>query len=88
MKVLDYKDFATFDYEQNGNISQLGDVVINKENEIGVIIQVHQDSDVRTDMFGNCSQSEIRLATIEEIKEFQPDIIPHFSNSIPKFNQN
>jgi hypothetical protein len=88
MKVLNHKNFAAFDYEQTGDVSLLGDVVINKRNEIGVIIQVHKDSDVRTDMFGNCCQSEIRLANLEEIEKFQPDILPHFSNSIPKFKQN
>ena len=75
MKVLDYKDFAAFDYNQTGNIGLLGDIVTNEHKEIGVIIQVYDNEDVRTDMFGNCCMSEIRLATMEEIQEFQPDIL-------------
>jgi len=85
MKVLDHKDFAAFDYVQTGNIGLLGDVVINEHNEIGVIIQAHDDGDVRTDMFGNCCMSEIRFATLEEIEKFQADIIPHLNKSIPKY---
>ncbi len=87
MKVLNYTDFAAFNYIQSGDISQLGNIVINRYNEIGVIIQVHEDTDIRTDMFGNCSLNEIRLATLEEIEKFQPDIINHLTKSIPKFTK-
>jgi len=52
----------------------IGDVVINPENEVGVIIQIHEENEFRTDMFGNCCSSEIRLATDSEIKEFRPNI--------------
>jgi len=88
MKVLDYKDFAAFDYNQTGNIGLLGDIVTNEHKEIGVIIQVYDNEDVRTDMFGNCCMSEIRLATMEEIQEFQPDIIPHLTKSLTKYPKN
>ena len=70
MKVLDYKDFAAFDYNQTGNIGLLGDIVTNEHKEIGVIIQVYDNEDVRTDMFGNCYMSEIRLATMKKYKSF------------------
>jgi len=53
-------DFALFDYEQNPLIEdtfQLGDVVINKDDEIGVIIQCHGNDEYRTDQFGNCCYS-------------------------------
>lgn len=54
---------------------RLGDVVINSEKEIGVIIQVHEPGEFRADMFGNVSASEIRLATDEEINQHRPDIL-------------
>jgi hypothetical protein len=78
MKVQNYKEFACFDYNQypqKEHIFELGEVVINEENEVGVIIQLHEDLDYRTDMFGNCSESEIRLATLDEIKNYRFDIL-------------
>lgn len=53
---------------------KVGDVVINKDNEIGVIIQIHGIGEYRTDMFGNCCDDEIKLATDEEIVKFRPNI--------------
>ncbi len=86
MKVLNHNDFAAFDYKNLGNIGLLGDIVINEHNEIGVIIQTYSDGDIRTDMFGNCCMSEIRPATMIEIETFQPDILPHLTQSIPLYN--
>jgi hypothetical protein len=64
---------------------QLGEVVITVidadnsfvdiGNPIGVVIQLHDDGDCRTDMFGNCSSSEVRLATLDEIKEYRENLI-------------
>lgn len=53
---------------------QLGDIVINKRNEIGVIIQVHSPHEFRSDMFGNCCTSEIKLATKEQVNAYRPNI--------------
>ena len=74
MKVKDHNKFRFFDYEQywNGKTKltdrfKLGDVVKNKDGEIGVIIQCHGQNEYRTDMFGNCDETEIRLAVLNEI---------------------
>ncbi len=77
MKVNDHNKYRLFDYNNDmTNVNfQLGEVLINSENEIGVVIQLHEDGDCRTDMFGNCSPSEVRLATISEIKEFRKDLL-------------
>lgn len=84
MKVKDYKKYAHFKYEtpENNNIYKLGDVVIKPKdwegetiNEIGVVLQVHDNSELRTDMFGNECNSMLRLATLEEITEHRPEIL-------------
>lgn len=54
---------------------KLGDVVINKENEIGVVIQIHGDGDLRTDMFGNEWEGNLRMATNAEIEKYRPNIL-------------
>lgn len=76
MKVLDYNKFAYFDYESvTSKRFQLGDIVINKENEIGVIIQIHDNDEFRTDMFGNCDYSEIKKATKKEISTYRSELL-------------
>jgi hypothetical protein len=72
MKVKDHTKFASFDYESDmSNTSfQLGDIVTKVSEdgtEIGVVIQLHDDGDFRTDMFGNASPSEVTLSTIVEV---------------------
>jgi hypothetical protein len=77
MKVRNFRDYALFDYTSEGTDTfELGDILIKegKDNtEIGVVIQTFTDGTVRTDMYGN--ESNHRLATIEEIKEFRPEIL-------------
>ncbi len=76
--VLDYREYALFDYEHTTNKTdkfRLGDVVLKDNTEIGVIIQVHGNEEYRTDMFGNCCDVEIRLATNEDIKTFRKELI-------------
>lgn len=78
MKVKDYRDYALFDYNSivgKQDDFQLGDIVINDENKIGVIIQVHEPSEFRVDMFGNCGSDEIRLASEEEVKEYRLELL-------------
>ena len=76
MNLKDYRLFACFNYTSTKcKFHKLGDVVINSENEIGVIIQVHEDQEYRTDMFGNCSRSEIKIATKAQIKEHRPNLL-------------
>jgi hypothetical protein len=77
MNLTNYLEYGMCVYKNNiskNDDYKLGDVVINKDNEIGVIIQVHDHNEFRSDMFGNCSSSEIRLATQDEINKHRPDI--------------
>lgn len=76
MKVKNHKEFACFDYTSyKSNNYQLGDIVVNEQREIGIIIQVHSTYDYRTDMFGNCNISEIKKASLEDIKQYRPEIL-------------
>lgn len=76
MKVTDHKVFAVADYPSaKCPFHQLGDVVINRHNEIGVIIQIHCWGEYRTDMFGNVSKEEISLANKEQIARFRANLI-------------
>lgn len=83
MKVNNHKDFACFDFDSNTCLRhELGDIVLKETVEetqtfieIGVIIQIHGEGEYRTDMFGNCSLSEIRLATIGEIERCRPALL-------------
>ena len=76
--VVNHKKYALFKYEQAQEETLdpfvLGHVVINKDNEVGVIIQRHGGNEYRTDMFGNCSISEIREATQNEIEQLRPNL--------------
>ena len=90
MKVTDHNKYRKFDYDNyllNPNF-ELGQVVakvdrvgekffIDKDNgnPIGVVIQLHDDGDCRTDMFGNCSPSEVTFATLEEIELYRPSVL-------------
>ena len=82
MKVKDHKEFCCFEYESdmsNTNF-QLGDIVTKVSEdgtEIGVVIQLHDDGDFRTDMFGNASPSEATLSTIEEIDIFRNELLKY-----------
>ena len=78
MKISNYQNYGMVIYENTvepDDLFELGDVVINDENEIGVIIQVHDRGDYRTDMFGNCHESEIRTATQKEIDKYRPNLL-------------
>lgn len=81
---LNDKDYALFDYEDGhgtdgvpaDNPFRRGDVVIRpKDKAIGVVIQIHDASELRTDMFGNECINEMRLATEEEIIKLRPSIL-------------
>jgi hypothetical protein len=89
MRVVDHKEFCYFDYESevNPNKYQLGDILYkeyteeneftgeNQGSEIGVVIQTFSDGDVRTDMWGMCSESEVSLATLEQVDLYRPNLI-------------
>jgi len=90
MRVTDHNKFRKFDYENevNPNKYQLGDILYRDysdvyvdtgeetmEPEIGVVIQTFDDGDVRTDMWGMCSESEVSFATLEQIDLYRPTLI-------------
>lgn len=87
---VDDKKYACFEYEDGhghdgevkDNPFQRGDVVIkpigtdeNLTPEIGVVLQVHDSSELRTDMFGNECVTRLRLATEEEIRKYRPRLL-------------
>lgn len=90
MQVKDHKKFCCFDYESDSTNKafQLGDVVtkITEENdipvEIGVVIQLHEDGDIRTDEFGNASPSEVELSSMDEIKTYRPKLIEDLDTKV------
>lgn len=82
MKVKDHKKFCAFDYVSDLECPQeyeLGDIVtrdIYGEVEIGVVIQIHSEYDLRTDMFGNSGTDDLDLSTLEEIELFRNKLLP------------
>ena len=90
MKVKNYKEHACFERfnyvsTTDETVYQLGDIVIKKYDdetiEIGVIIQLHDTYEFRTDMFGNCCSTEIQLATFAEIEAHREKLIDHLQYS-------
>lgn len=89
MRVVDHNKFRKFEYENevNPNKYQLGDILFkdytdennytgeNQEPEVGVVIQTFEDGDVRTDMWGMCCESEVSMATLEQIDLYRPNLI-------------
>lgn len=85
MKVSNYNNYRVFDYHQNvtnDDDFQLGDIVFKKGkfegkdcSEVGIIIQIHEPCEFRTEMFGNCSTSELKLATRKQVKKYRPDLL-------------
>jgi hypothetical protein len=82
LKVKDHNKFRCFDYENETSPTyQLGDVLLknytgeNQEPEIGVVIQTFDDGDFRTDMWGMSYVSEVRPATLLDLKKYRPKLI-------------
>lgn len=79
ISVKDHNKFRLFCYTNYPNDTfTLGNVLLKEDEEsteIGVVIQTFDDGDCRTDMWGNCSPSEVRSATIEDIKTFRPELL-------------
>jgi hypothetical protein len=79
MKVKDHLKFCRFQYLSSLNPTKfvLGDVVTITDNrkQVGVVIQIHDDGDIRTDMFGNYHIDGLRLSTLDEVKEYYPKIL-------------
>jgi hypothetical protein len=80
MQVQDHNKYRLFEYHNdftNPNF-ELGDILIRDKEEgnpIGVVIQLHPDGDCRTDMFGNCSTDDVRLATMDEIEKHRKELV-------------
>jgi len=77
MNLQNYINYGMCIYENTisqNDAFKLGDVVINEYDEIGVIIQVHSPNEFRTDMFGNTSSSEVRLAESILINKLRPNL--------------
>jgi hypothetical protein len=73
--VKNHREFACFDYEQEENeIYKLGDIIIDRLGEIGVIIQTFSNDEIRADMNGMDSVCNIRPATKYEINELRPEL--------------
>ncbi len=80
LKVIDHKQFALFDYDSEPcNTFQLGDVLYRHSYEdlpeIGVVLQTFSDGDVRTDMWGMCSASEVSAATIDQVTQYRKYLV-------------
>ena len=83
MNLPNFMAYCPMFYQSTGNgISKngiaLGDVVIDKDNNIGIVIQIKAWEDqVRLDLGDNCIVGEktIRLATDEEIAKYRPNIL-------------
>jgi hypothetical protein len=78
MRIESYVNYGMCIYDNvisQNDAYQLGDVVINQYNEVAVVIQVHSHQEFRGDMFGNFSDSEVRIATDREIKLYRPNIL-------------
>jgi len=90
MNIVNYHKFACFAYKSvESSLYKLGDVVFKPSefdgediSEIGIIIQIHDEREYRTDMFGNCCASEIRLATEQEIATYRIDLLAEFSKNV------
>lgn len=81
LRVKDHNKYRLFDYENEVSYTyQLGDVLYKKYEgdqspEIGVVIQTFSDGDFRTDMWGMSSESEVRVATLTDVKNHRPDLL-------------
>lgn len=90
MNIVNYHKFACFAYKSvESSLYKLGDVVFKPSefegedvSEIGIIIQIHNEHEYRTDMFGNCCSDEIHLATIEEIETYRIDLLAEVYNKV------
>ena len=93
MNLQNYKEYSFANYKsvekKTSRGFQLGDVVIvekdwegNEVHEIGIILQIHSEYEVRLDSEGNTHESQFRLATDEEIQKYRPNILEENWNKI------
>ena len=83
MKVLNPLLFSYFDYESaenHGNQFNVGDVVARADEgeiEIGVVLQVYNEHEVRTDMFGNEGSDFLHHTNQHLIKKHRPELLDY-----------
>ena len=93
MNLQNYKEYLFANYKsvekKTSRGFQLGDVVIvtqdwegNPSHEIGIILQIHSEYEVRLDSEGNTHESQFRLATDEEIQKYRPNILEENWNKV------
>ncbi|WP_315043594.1 hypothetical protein [Capnocytophaga sputigena] len=83
MNLPNFMAYCSMFYQSTGSgISKngiaLGDVVIDKDNNIGIVIHIRAWEDrVRLDLEENCivGDKTVRLATDEEIAKYRPNIL-------------
>jgi len=88
LNVKDHKKFCYFEYDSEPSSGyQLGNVLFKSNDwenkitgekqppEIGVVIQTFNDGDFRTDMWGMSCESEVRPATLLDLKKHRPKLI-------------
>lgn len=76
--VVNHNKYRLFEYENNPSKNDefiLGEVVINEDNEIGVIIQCHGNNEYRTDQFGNCCSDNVTKASQTQILKHRPKLL-------------
>jgi hypothetical protein len=78
---FEYEDGHGNDGEPKDNPFKRGDVVFKPYysdgtdcNEVGVVLQVHDQSELRTDMFGNECTDNLTMATSVDIVEYRPKL--------------
>lgn len=88
-KVRDHNRFSMFEYENEPcDTFQLGDILLKEYDdekcpiEIGVVIQTFSNGDIRTDMWGMCDPSEVRVPTFKEIKKYRPRLFNHIDSQV------
>ena len=87
INVIDHNKFRLFDYENvPSDVFALGNVLYKeypKEYEqlpeVGVVIQTY-GNECRTDMWGMCSLSEVRAATLKDIENLRPNLLQDIIN--------
>lgn len=78
-KVENWREFVLFDYEQRDDLHhavELGDIVRQKSTgDVGIVIQLQEGMNFRTDCFGNVSLEEVEMMHPSEIKESYPQYL-------------
>ena len=88
MKVRDHLKYCRFKYENSlkptkfvlGEVVTVIDKVGGEFGRVGVVIQIQEDGDIRTDAFGNYHIDGLRLSTLDEVKAKRPELLADLDN--------